>query len=52
MHGGNGIGERNVEGKMLLQFYDEKELCVANTWFSNGEKRKVMYILQLIFDFS
>ena len=22
--GGNGIGERNVEGKMLLQFCDEK----------------------------
>ena len=29
-HGGNGIGERNVEGKML-EFCDEKELCVANT---------------------
>ena len=33
VHGGNGIGERNVEGKMLLEFCDEKELCVANTWF-------------------
>ena len=31
VHGGNGIGERNVEGKML-EFCDEKELCVANTW--------------------
>ena len=31
VHEGNGIGERNVEGKML-EFCDEKELCVANTW--------------------
>ena len=43
VHGGNGIGERNVEGKMLLKFCDEKELCVANTWFRKGEKRKVTY---------
>ena len=35
--------ERNVEGKMLLEFFDEKELCVANTWFRKGEKRKVTY---------
>ena len=28
---------------MLLEFCDEKELCVANTWFRNGEKRKVTY---------
>ena len=43
VHGGNGIGERNVEGKMLLEFCDEKELCVANTWFRKGEKRKETY---------
>ena len=43
VHRGNGIGERNVEGKMLLEFCDEKELCVANTWFRKGEKRKVTY---------
>ena len=28
---------------MLLEFCDEKELCVANTWFRKGEKRKVAY---------
>ncbi|XP_068692885.1 uncharacterized protein [Montipora foliosa] len=28
---------------MLLEFCDEKELCVANTWFTKGEKRKVTY---------
>ena len=27
----------------MLEFYDEKELCVANTWFRKGEKRKVTY---------
>ena len=43
VHGGNGIGKRNVEGKMLFEFCDEKELCVANTWFRKGEKRKVTY---------
>ena len=29
-HGANGFRERNVEGKMLLEFSGEKE-CVANT---------------------
>ena len=42
VHERNGIGERNVEGKML-EFCDEKELCVASTWFRKGEKRKVTY---------
>ena len=32
-----------MEGRMLLEFCDEKELCVANTWFQKGEKRKVTY---------
>ena len=42
VHGGNGIGERNVEGKML-EFCDEKKLCVANTWLRKREKRRVTY---------
>ena len=29
-------GERNMDGKML-EFCDEKELCVANTWFRKEE---------------
>ena len=29
--GGNGIGKRNAEERRLLEFYDEKELCMANT---------------------
>ena len=28
---------------MLLKFCDEKELCVANTWFRKGENRNVTY---------
>lgn len=43
VHGGNGVGERNLEGRMLLEFCDEKELCVANTWFKKKEERKVTF---------
>ena len=42
VHGGNGIGDRKVKGKML-EFCEEKEFSVANTWFKKGEKRKVTY---------
>ena len=31
VHGGNGIGTRNAEGRTLLEYCDERELCVANT---------------------
>ena len=31
MQDGKGIGERNVEGKRLLELSDEKDLRVANT---------------------
>ena len=43
VHGGNGVGERNMEGRLLLEFCDEKELCVANTWFKKKEERKITY---------
>ena len=43
VHWGNGIGKRNAEGKRLLEFCDEKELCVANTWFKKTDKRKFTY---------
>ena len=42
VHEGNGIRERNVEGKML-EFWDERELSVANTWFRKGKKKNVTY---------
>ena len=28
---------------MLLDFGDQKELCVANTWYKKKDKRKVAY---------
>ena len=37
IHGGYGIGKRNAEGRMLLDFFDQKELCVANTWFEKKD---------------
>ena len=40
VHDGYGIGKRNVKGRRPLEFCDEKELCVANTWFEN-EQRKI-----------
>ena len=40
VHGGNGIGEQNLEGRVLLEFCNQKGLCVANTWFKKKEKRK------------
>ena len=45
VHGGYGIGKRNVEGRRLLEFCDEKELCVANTWFEKNiaEKNNIQY---------
>lgn len=41
IHGGNGIGERNLDGRRLLEFCDKKELCVTNTWFRIEERQKV-----------
>ena len=43
VRGGNGIGQRNAKGRMLLEFCDEKELCVANTWFKKTDKRKITF---------
>jgi hypothetical protein len=43
VHGGNGYGARNVEGEMLLEFAEAKELVVLNTMFRKEEGRKVTY---------
>ena len=37
VHGGYEIGKRNVEERRLLEFCDEKEMCVENTWFDKKE---------------
>ena len=44
VHGGNGVGKRNAEGRRLLEFCDERELCVANTWFKKTDKRKITLV--------
>ena len=33
VHGGNGFGERNMEGEMMLECAEANELAVLNTWF-------------------
>ena len=43
VHGRNGIGKRNTEGRRLLEFCDKRELCVAHTWFCKPYKRKITY---------
>ena len=43
MDGEYGVGQRNLEGKMLLESCLEKEFCVSNTWFMREEKRKVTF---------
>ena len=48
VHGGYGVGQRNMEGRMLLGFCLEKVLCVSNTWFKREEKRKVTFRIEKI----
>ena len=43
VHRGHGIGKGNAEGRLLLDFCDQKKLCVANTWFKKKDKRKATY---------
>ena len=38
-HGGFGVCQRNLEGRMLLEFCLEKEFLVSNTWVKRVEKR-------------
>ena len=43
VHDRHEVGKRNVKGRRLLEFCDEKKLCVANTWFEKKEQRKIAY---------
>ena len=43
VHGWYGVGQRNLEGRMLLEFCLEKELCESNRWSKREEKRKVTF---------
>ena len=42
VHEGNRIGEQNLEARMLLEFCNQKDLCVVNIWFKK-DKKKVTY---------
>ena len=36
-----GSGRKILEGR-LLEFCHEKELCAANTWFQQKEKKRIL----------
>ena len=38
VHGGYGVGQRNLEGRMLLKFSQEKELCVKYMGKERGKE--------------
>ena len=39
----NGIGETNAEEKRLVEFCDDKDLCMTSTWFNMKNKTKITY---------
>ena len=43
VHGENCIGQKKLEGRILLEICLEKKLCVSNAWFKREEKRKVTF---------
>jgi exonuclease III len=43
VHGGYGIGERNVEGEVMLEWAEASELAVVNTWFKKSFDKRVTY---------
>ena len=38
VHGEYGVGRRNFDGQILLEFCLEKKLCVSNTCFRRGKQ--------------
>ena len=43
IHGGFGIGRRNAEGVRLLEFCEEHDLAVSNTFFMKENKHRYTY---------
>ena len=43
VHGGFEKGMRNLEGRLLLEFCVEKDLCVGNSWFKKKYSRNVTF---------
>ena len=46
VHCGFGVVQRNLDGRMLLEFCVEKKLCVSNTWYNREEKRNVTFRME------
>ena len=44
VHGGYDVGQRNLEGRMLLESCLEYELCVTNTLCKREEVRRVTWV--------
>ena len=42
---GYGVGQRNLVGRMLLEFCLEKRLCLSNSLFNTEEKSMVTFIM-------
>ena len=45
VHVGYGVDQRSFEGRMLLEFCLERELCLSNTWFNREKKSTVTFRL-------
>ena len=43
VHGGYGVGKKNLEGRMLLQLSLNKELYVSTTWSKREAKWMVIF---------
>jgi len=37
------IGDRNLDGDVILQFYQQNNMKVLNTWFEKDEKHLIIY---------
>ena len=46
VHGENRIMEQNLKGRMLLEFCDQKDLCVANTRLK--KKKDELQFMQVV----
>ena len=41
--GGFSIGERNQEGRMLLECCGANHLCIASTWLRKADKKNIAF---------
>ena len=43
LHGGFEIGKRNMEERLLLEFYVEKGMCLGKSWLKKKDNNKVTF---------